>query len=415
MASPNRRILVVGGGPCGAVTTYWLAKAGFNVTVIERSSQTPAYGQGIDITGPSIEIVRKMGLMETIRSRTTGEGGFAMVDDNGDEIAAIGKREEGKAAFSPTQEIEIMRGELTKIFVGAADGFENVSFRYGCTLPEIRWRSEKGVTAVLSDTGEAEDFAVIVGADGLRSKVRGLLFDSEVLKACYKPRDLYIAFFSMPGEGADVPNSHFQHAPQGRSILIRPVDRVPTRSSCYVMHTAASAKLESVLGKSTEVQKVAMAEEFADFAGLGVRAIREMREADDFYFERIAQIKLEKWFGDRCVLVGDAAYAPSPLTGQGTALAILGSYVLAGELAASPDDPSAAFGRYQDVLEDYVKKSQNIPLGGMLPRLANPWSSWGIYVLRSLFWLMAWTGAWKWFGGESKMDFALPKYDMRLV
>lgn len=281
-----------------------------------------------------------------------------------------------------------MRGELTKILANAADTFNNVTYRYGCTISEIR-QSEDCVTAVLSDSNKAEDFAVLIGADGLRSEVRNLLFDIKVTKDCYKPFDLYAAFFSMAGEKRDVPNAHLQHARGGRSIQIRPIDREPTRSSCYMFQTGTSEKLESVLAKSTDVRKAALAELFDDFPGLGKRALSGMKDANDFYFERIAQIKLDKWSNHRCVLVGDAAYAPSPLTGQGTALAILGSYVLAGELAANPDDPSAAFIKYDGVLRDHVKRSQAIPLGGTLPKLVNPSTEWGIYLLRTIFWLIA--------------------------
>jgi 2-polyprenyl-6-methoxyphenol hydroxylase-like FAD-dependent oxidoreductase len=104
-----RRVLVVGGGPAGSVTAFWLAKAGFKVVVAERSTTEP-YGQGIDVTDEAVEVVRRMGLLEKIKSSTTGESGFSMVDDAGKEIASLGTNpaEDGKESFgSPTQEIEV--------------------------------------------------------------------------------------------------------------------------------------------------------------------------------------------------------------------------------------------------------------------------------------------------------------------
>lgn len=400
------RILVVGGGIAGPVSAYWLAKAGFTVTVIERSTDRTRTGQGIDIQGPALEVMRKMGLEAEIRSKTTGETGFAICGDDGEAIAGWGR--EGSGGTILTQEIEIMRGELANILTNAAEKVGGVSFRYGCTVTEIR-QSEKGVTVVMSDSEKAEDFDVVVGADGLRSKVRKLALDTgEPGSEFYRPQDLYVAFFSMPSEKSDYPNSRLQNSRGGRIILVRPIDA--QRSSCYMCHTASSAKLEGAVGKPIEVQKAAVAEAFAGIKGLAGRSLQGLKDATDFYFECIVQVKLDKWFNDRCVLVGDAAYAPSPLTGQGTGLAILGSYVLAGELAANPDNPSAAFQAYEERLRGYVKKSQYIPLGGVLPRLLNPMTDWGIWLLRTFFRLVAWSGVWKLFDLTASDKYQLPDY-----
>lgn len=189
MSEPNRHILIIGGGPAGSVTAFWLAKAGFQVTVAERATSKFAYGQGIDITGPAAEICRKMGLEDKIKSTTTGEAGFAILDDQGKEIAALGTaghtgEKGGRQSFTLTQEIEIMRGDLTKIFADAASGFPDVTYRYGCTVTELR-QSENNVTAIMSDSGKGEEFAAVIGADGLRSKTRSMMFadsKNEVLK-----------------------------------------------------------------------------------------------------------------------------------------------------------------------------------------------------------------------------------------
>lgn len=99
------------------------------------------------------------------------------------------------------------------------------------------------------------------------------------------------------------------------------------------------------------------------------------------------------------------------MTGQGTTLAILGAYVLAGELAATPDDPAAAFAKYDATIRDYVEKAQRIPLGGLAPRLANPRTTWAILLLRCIFWLVSWTGVWKLISIRAE-EYVLPAYDM---
>jgi 2-polyprenyl-6-methoxyphenol hydroxylase-like FAD-dependent oxidoreductase len=145
-----RRVLVVGGGPAGSVTAFWLAKAGFEVVVVERSTVEP-YGQGIDVTDEAVDVVKRMGLLEQIKSSTTGESGFTMVDDAGKDIASLGTNslDDGKGGIgSPTQEIEashcpffekaichltikqIMRGKLVNILAQAAKD-QGAEFRYG--------------------------------------------------------------------------------------------------------------------------------------------------------------------------------------------------------------------------------------------------------------------------------------------
>jgi hypothetical protein len=113
--SNMHHILVVGGGPAGSTTAFFLAKAGFRVTVIERSTIAP-YGQGIDITGPAVDIVKKMGLLEKIKASTTGESGFAMLDDAGKEIGSVGTNSAdlSKRSFSPTNEIEVCTEDLPR-------------------------------------------------------------------------------------------------------------------------------------------------------------------------------------------------------------------------------------------------------------------------------------------------------------
>lgn len=308
-------MLVVGGGPAGSTTAFWLGKAGFEVLVAERNTGKP-YGQGLDITGSSLDVVRKMGLEREIRAGTTKEGGFALVDNKGEEIAAFrAPSGEGDATFV-TQEIEIMRGELTSILATAAEALPNVAYRYGCGVSEIR-QSELSATAVLSDSGRAEEFAAIVGADGAMSKVWKLGFPSEAQQNCIKPVDAYIAYFSIPGDPAyDVPNSHLQHGDKGRAIWMRPIDEAGTHTSCLFMIVAKSPELQhTTQSADPEQQKAVLDTMFKDFDGIGPRVIQGMYGCTDFHFACIVQVKLDTWHHGHVGLVSDTVYCPSPLTG----------------------------------------------------------------------------------------------------
>lgn len=413
MSTPQQhRILIIGGGPAGATAAFFLAQANFLVTVAERSTHKFAYGQGIDITGPAISVVRKMGVYEEIKSKVTGEAGFALLDDSGQTIAAVGAAKD-KKGLSLTQEIEIMRGDFTKILAERAKDDERVEYRYGCTVSELHQTSDS-VTALLSDTNQHETFHAVIGADGLMSRTRKLAFPPEILRDSYKAQEQYTAFFSIPHSPCDIPNARLQHAPGGRAVLIRPTSLTsPTRSSCYMISTGPSPALRAALSQPQEQQKALFASLFASFpSATGARALQGMRESQDFYLAQTAQIKLPTWSSGRVVLTGDAAYCPSPPTGMGTVLAILGSYVVAGELARSPSDPQAAFVKYEERLRGYVEKAQYVPLAGYLPALGNPQSALGVNVLRWMFWAIAWSGVWKLFSIKQGDDtFEVPEYE----
>ncbi len=89
-----------------------------------------------------------------------------------------------------------------------------------------------------------------------------------------------------------------------------------------------------------------------------------MESAPDFYFDSVSQVKMDGWSKGRCVLLGDAAYCASPLSGMGTGMAVVGAYVLAGELAEAEGDYRVAFERYEAGMREFVEKCQGIADGG---------------------------------------------------
>ncbi|PSK53767.1 Ubiquinone biosynthesis monooxygenase COQ6, mitochondrial [Elsinoe australis] len=395
----NGSALVIGGGIAGPVLAYWLAKGGFEVTIIERSPNLFKSGQGIDVEGPAREIVRRMNVEERIKERTTGEEGFALIDDDANEIASIGG--------GLTRSLEIMRGNLAEIFINAATSLPAVTIHWGTSATSITQDPSK-VNVTFNDS-TTHTYDVVIGADGLRSKTRRLIFPSQE-STCFAARDQYIAYFSMPRQPHDARKARWQNAPGGRSVLVRPAHK--TISSAYLNLAAASPQLESAIeSRDVDQQKAALKDIFGDITGEGPRVIREMMACEDFYFERIAQVKLPSWSSGRCGLVGDAAYAPSPITGEGTNLALVGAYVLAGELSQTPSDPGAAFKRYEDRLRKFVDKAQTIPLGGISPKLINPESGWGIWLLRTVFAFFVWTGIWKLADPGEPEGIELPDYE----
>jgi len=385
------RILISGGGITGPTLAYWLTRINaptrpIQITMIDRASSVLTSGQGIDIEGVAREIVPKMGILETIRSRTTGEKGFKGIDNNNQPYAIF----EGGGL---TNELEIMRGDLCDVLTDTVRGKKNVRLQYNRHITKMDQGKETVTVTIKERDGESyeEVYDAVVAADGIRSRTRDLMLDPADTKDCVKPVTPYMfcAFFSIPAEPQDASYSRWQHAVNGRSVVIRPVTK--TTSSVYLIAVGHHPIFANVLStRDDKAKRQAWADAFADVKyGEYPRVLREMQVTDNFYSDQIAQVKLPRWYNGRCAVVGDAACCPSVVTGQGTELAMLGAYVLAGELGLNLSDPETAFKNYDARLREYVQKQQGIPVGGLAHRLGNPQTWWGIWLVQTVVWVFA--------------------------
>ncbi|KAI9799742.1 MAG: hypothetical protein M1833_003861 [Piccolia ochrophora] len=401
------RVIISGGGIAGTVAAYWLGKHGFQVVVAERSSSENQSGQIIDVEGPAQEIVKRMGVMEDIQSKTTHEAGIRFVDDSGQEFATFPA---GKTGIS--NDIEIMRPALVEALVGAAGSLANVEFRYGRTIQSIQQTDSKVIVEIQErgkDTNPTEEFDILIACDGLRSRTRDMILPVDKRQSCLKSLNVFAAFFSIPAKPQDRPYWNLYVAPGRRSASTKPYTEKET--SAYLTYGKYDQKLHDAReSRDVKLQKETLA---GIFQGLGWetdRLVKGMMEAQNFYFEEITQVKVDKWSEGRCVLLGDTAYCPSPLTGQGTNLAILGAYVLASKIVTDAEHPTRAFEEYEKDIRPYVNKVQPIPLGGYLPLLANPDTSWGIWIYRTIASWISWLQPWKYFPDIKNVPYDLPDF-----
>jgi 2-polyprenyl-6-methoxyphenol hydroxylase-like FAD-dependent oxidoreductase len=192
----------------------------------------------------------------------------------------------------------------------------------------------------------------------VHSGVRRLAFGPE--EEYIRPLGAYTAYYTVPDPG-DLDHWFLMYnAPGGRVAAIRP----ERRGTAKVMLSFTS-QLLGYDRRDVRQQQQLLA---GAFAGVGWRVpamLDAMWDAPDFYFDTICQVHVEKWSRGRVALLGDAGYCGSPLAGLGTSMALVGAYVLAGELAAAPGQHETAFARYQDVMRDYVKQCQTLPPGGV--------------------------------------------------
>lgn len=186
---------------------------------------------------------------------------------------------------------------------------------------------------------------------------------------------LYTSYSTIPRAGTDTGWARWFNAPGGRSALVRPDNEGTTRAALSFLSPP-----RGIERLDPEAQKLVLRATFADVGWEVPRVLDGMDAAPDFYLESIAQVRMPSWSRGRVVLVGDAGYCPSPISGMGTSTALVGAYVLAGELARNPDHRDA-FAAYERVLRPYVEAAQKLPPGA--PRLATPRSALGIRALNS--------------------------------
>jgi 2-polyprenyl-6-methoxyphenol hydroxylase-like FAD-dependent oxidoreductase len=350
----NRTVLISGGGIAGFSLAHWLRRHGFAPTIVERAPAQRTGGQAIDVRGAARTVVERMGVMDAIRASHTGAHGLAYVDRGGRPIARLGGDDFGDSG-GIVAEIEILRGDLVRILEGAAGDVETI---YDDVVTGLR-DDEDGATVTFRDRPPRR-FDIVVGADGLRSGVRRLTFGAE--SSYVNDLGYYSSYFAarttLDLNGWELMyNLPAGNGVGGRVVLLYPVGRT---GEVRAMFCFMSPDL-SYDRRDTGAQKALLAKAFSGAGWEIPGLISQMWATDDLYFARNAEIKLDRWSSGRCVLLGDSAFAGS--LGMGTSMALVGAYVLAGELAAANGDHRLAFGRYEDRMRDYVRINQKRPPG----------------------------------------------------
>ncbi|KXJ86986.1 hypothetical protein Micbo1qcDRAFT_218781 [Microdochium bolleyi] len=358
------KVLINGAGVAGTCLAFLLSRQGHHVTVVERFPSLRVTGLQIDLRGPAIQVLRRLGLEEQFLASSAREDGLEIVDGKGGRWAYFpanknksgvsAKPEGNKALQSFTSDYEIMRGDLCKMFYDAAasQGKQDVQWRYGCEVTGFA-EAHQGEGTVRRNIEETYD--LVVGADGVGSKIRRLMaaviLDNDKTFLPYNGD--YVGYFTMPKPkrtpqqlGQD-PNSPFAVATvfmsPGKSIMTRKNPKLHDFEQAYFMCNSRDGPTNSnntslkVAHQQRDVpaQKAALAEIFKD-CGYTARLpelLRALRDSHDFYLERLGVVKCDSWSSvGRVVLVGDAGYCPSSKTGMGTTCAIVGAWVLAGEI-----------------------------------------------------------------------------------
>jgi 2-polyprenyl-6-methoxyphenol hydroxylase-like FAD-dependent oxidoreductase len=332
------KILISGASIAGPTAAYWLHRYGFEVTVVEQAPALRAGGSAVDFRGEQMEILRKMGLLGAIEARSTRMGDVTIVDADGQVQARV-----PSAVMSG--EVEIPRGDLSRLLYEHTKN--KVEYVFGDRITALT--EHAGGVDVTFAKGAPRTFDLVVGADGAHSGVRSLAFGPERDFATHL--GYYAAYFTVPNHlGLDHAGQMYAEPGIG-AMVTSAIDR----DSMGAMLVFAAEPL-TYDRHDIEQHKRILADRFRT-AGWELPTLLDgLARTDTLFFDSLSQVRLDKWSRGRVVLLGDAAWSAGP-GGGGTGLAMVGAYVLAGELATNPSHDQA-FATYEKIIRPTAKKGQ---------------------------------------------------------
>ncbi|WP_406640240.1 FAD-dependent monooxygenase [Amycolatopsis sp. WGS_07] len=344
----RRSVLISGSSVAGPVLAYWLTRHGFSVTVVERSpAPRKTGGHAVDLYRPAVDISEKMGVLPRIEQRATGTTRMTVYREG----ARRPVRVDLAKIFSATSDrhVEIMRDDLSEIYYDAVR--DDAEYIFGDSITAISPDGE-----VQFEKAAPRRFDLVIGADGLHSNVRRLVFGDESRFSTFI--GAYLGVLTLPNTTALDAELRI-HVGIGRTAGIYGARHLNEARALFLFRSDRELDYHH---RDVPRQKELLSTAFAGLHPDVDRWLDELDRTPAFYFDSITQLRMNTWSHGRVTLVGDAGYCPGPAVGGSTTLAIVGAYVLAGELARADGDHSRAFPAYERAMADHVRGSRESAL-----------------------------------------------------
>jgi 2-polyprenyl-6-methoxyphenol hydroxylase-like FAD-dependent oxidoreductase len=340
------RIVINGVGIAGPTLAYWLRKSGHEVLLVESAPRLRTGGYIIDFGLVGYDIAEKMGLIPQLRELGYQVGETRFVDQQGRTSASI--RTESLDRLTHGRFISLRRSDLAATICHALDG--TVETIFGDSVASIE-ETAQGVL-VGFDHAAPREADLVIGADGLHSRVRQLVFGPDA--GVEVSLGYHVAAFEIEGYRPRDELVYVGYGAPGRQIF-----RFSMREDrTLFLLVFRDEYLHGASPANDKERKSALANMFANVGWECPQMLAALASVDNIYFDRVSQIRLDRWTKGRTALVGDAAACVSLLSGQGSILGMAEAYVLAGELHMCGGDYGAAFARYQQRLMPWLKRKQ---------------------------------------------------------
>ncbi|MEU8172370.1 FAD-dependent monooxygenase [Microbispora hainanensis] len=342
--TPARTVLVSGASIAGPTAAYWLNRYGYEVTVVERAPAPRSGGYPIDIRGTALGVVERMGLLPRLREAHIEMERMTFYEGEGDVVATL--RPQSVTGSVAGRDLEVRRGDLTDALYASVR--DDVEFLFNDSIVGLD-QSGHGVDVTFKGGG-SRTFDLVIAADGMHSHTRELVFGPE------EPFHRYLGYsfgiLSMPNI-LGLKNEVAMWNDPGRAAAF-----YATGDEVNALLTFAYPETPFHAFGDLQAQRDLISEVFAGVGWVVPDMLAALREADDLFFDAVAQIRTPRWSSGRVALVGDSAFAPSFLTGQGTSLALVGAYMLAASLAHG--DYVEGFAAYERDTRGFVTANQDL-------------------------------------------------------
>lgn len=393
----NRKILISGAGIAGPCLAYWLLRYGFEPVVVERAPALRTGGYIIDFWGRGFDVAEKMDIVPALRSAGYAIDELRIVDEQGKKTGGFSTR--ALQTVIGDGYLSILRGDLAKLIYDSLEGKARTLF----DETVIALEQDGECVRVTFRHAPPERFDLVIGADGLHSPVRNLVFGPEESYERYL--GYYVASFSVEGYPRRDPHAYVSFAAPGRQV-----SRYSLRGDRTVFFFVfAKDRRLSVGPHDEQAQRDTLREMFGLDKWECPAILGALDRTEDLYFDAVSQICMNSWVHNRVALIGDACFAPSLLAGQGSALAMAAAYILAGELKKADGDYRTGFRAYEQMLQPFMAKKQRAArklAGSFAPR-----TSFGIYFRNQITRIMTRPFIVKLFMGGLLTDpFTLPTY-----
>lgn len=391
------RVLISGAGIAGPTLAYWLDRYGMTPTIVEHAPALRTGGYVVDFWGAGFDIAGRMGLVPAITHAGYAIREVKVVDRSGRRVSGFPAASFARA--SPSGFTSVPRGDLAAAVFDSLRGkvetiFDDSITRIDQTANDVR---------VTFDHHEPRSYDLVVGADGLHSRVREVVFGPETRFERYL--GIKVAAFTIDGYEPRDELTYLMYPEVGQEV-----SRFSMRND-RTMFLFTFADPDPAMPSALADQKTVLRRRFASSGWECPRILDALDRATDFYFDRVSQIEMAgSWSNGRVTLLGDAASCVSLLGGQGSALAMTAAYILAGELHRADGRYEQAFARYQELFGPFVAMKQRAArrlMGAFAPK-----SRFSLFLRNQLFKLMAigWVADLT-VGREFRDRIALPRYE----
>jgi 2-polyprenyl-6-methoxyphenol hydroxylase-like FAD-dependent oxidoreductase len=340
----QQTVLISGAGIAGPTLAYWLEAAGFAPTLLESAPALRSGGYVIDFWGLGYDIAERMGLLDQINRVGYRVREMRVVNDRGQRVAGFGTGT--LTELTGGRYVTLARSDLSRLL------FDTVKNRtetiFGDEIVDLRQEADH-VAVRLRQAGQRR-FDLVIGADGLHSTVRRLAFGPE--NRFEKRLGYAVAAFEVRGYRPRDEDVYIMYGQPGL-MLGRFTQRDDKTLFLFVFTTDDRATPSRL-----DLQKALLRERYRDAEWEVPRILDELDRTQELYFDHVSQIRMENWSQGRVALVGDAAFCVSLLAGQGSALAMISAFALAGELARAGGRYELAFARYEALLRTYIGAKQ---------------------------------------------------------